>query len=212
MSPRPYNLGRRAESIERTRERILAATRDLLVRDGSRSTSLDEIARAADVARATVYYQFGSKVGLLEALVADIERRAGQAAVLEAVEVEDPGDAVRQAFLAGCRFWAAEHPLIRTLTGLAAVDGDIERVVADVQQHRLPLLTGLVERLGDAGYLSPALPSGRALDILWMLSSFEAFDQLFAGRQLPLDDVADILADVAIRALVARNDAGGARH
>ena len=175
MSPRPYNLGRRAESIEQTRERILAATRNLLVRDGFRSTSLDEIARAADVARATVHY-------------------------------------LRQAFLAGCRFWAAEHPLIRTLTGLAAVDGDIERIVADVQQHRLPLLRGLVERLGDAGYLSPALGSGRALDILWMLSSFEAFDQLFAGRQLPLDDVADILADVAVRALVVRSDGSAARH
>src|SRR4051794_27367075 len=121
MSPPPHNLGRRGGTIEQTRESILPATRDLLVRDGYRSTSLDEIARTADVARATVYYQFGSKVGLLQALVADIERRAGEAAVLEAVEVADPADAMRQAFLAGCRFWAAEHPLVRTLTGLATV-------------------------------------------------------------------------------------------
>src|SRR4051794_2783910 len=170
MSPRPYRLGRRAESIEQTRERILAATRDLLVREGYRSTSLDEIARTADVARATVYYQFGSKAGLLQALVADIERRAGQAGVGGAVEVDDPADALRLAFLEGCRFWAAEHPIVRTLTGLAAVDSDIERVIAEVQQHRLPLLTELVERLSAAGHLSPALPPGRALDILWMLS------------------------------------------
>jgi AcrR family transcriptional regulator len=202
MSPRAYRLGRRAESIEQTRERILVATRALLVRDGYRSTSLDEIARTADVARATVYYQFGSKAGLLEALVADIERRAGQAAVLDAVEVADPADAVRQAFLAGCRFWAAEHSLVRRLIGLAAVDSDIERVIADVQQHRLPLLAHLVERLDTAGRLSPDLCAGRALDILWMLSSFEAFDQLFAGRGLRVDDVAGMLADVAVRALV----------
>ena len=206
MSPRPYRLGRRAEGVEQTRDRILAATRDLLVRDDYRSASLDEIARTADVARATVYYQFRSKGGLLEALVADIERRAGQAAVLDAVEVTDPVDALQQAFLAGCRFWAAEHPLVRRLTGLAAVDSDIERVIAEVQHHRLPLLTHLVERLDAAGRLSPALPPGRALDILWMLSSFEAFDQLFAGRGLPVDDVAEILAGVAVRALLVHPD------
>src|SRR5215210_7243407 len=176
MSPRPYRLGRRTESIEQTRERILTATRDLLAREGYSSTSLDEIARTADVARATVYYQFGSKAGLLEALVADIEQRAGQAAVVDAVELADPVDALRQAFVAGCRFWAAEHPLVRRLSGMAAVDGDIERVLAEVQRHRLPLLTALVERLSAAGRLSRALPPGRALDILWMLSSFEAFD------------------------------------
>jgi AcrR family transcriptional regulator len=203
MSPRPYRLGRRAESIEQTRERILAATRDLLFRDGYRATSLDEIARTADVARATVYYQFGSKAGLLTALVADIERRAGQAAVVDAVEQSDPVDALRQAFLAGCRFWAAEHPLVRGLTGLAAIDSDIERVIAEVQRHRLPLLTGLVDHLSAAGRLSPALSPGRALDVLWMLSSFEAFDQLFAGREKPVDEVAEILADVAVRALVS---------
>ena len=202
MSPRPYRLGRRAESVEQTRERILAATRDVLVRDGYRSASLDEIARTADVARATVYYQFGSKGGLLEALVADIERRAGQAAVLDAVEHTDAADALRQAFLAGCRFWAAEHALVRRLTGLAAVDGDVARAIAEVQQHRLPLLAGLVERLDAAGRLSPGLPSERALDILWMLSGFEAFDQLFAGRGLPVGDVAEILGDVAVRALL----------
>jgi AcrR family transcriptional regulator len=206
MSPRPYRLGRRAEGVEQTRDRILAATRHLLVRGDYRSTSLDEIARTADVARATVYYQFGSKGGLLEALVADIERRAGQAAVHDAVEVTDPTDALHQAFLAGCRFWAAEHPLVRRLTGLAAVDSDIEHVIAEVQQHRLPLLTHLVERLDAAGRLSPSSPPARALDILWMLSSFEAFDQLFAGRGLPVDDVAEILAGVAVHALLVEPD------
>jgi AcrR family transcriptional regulator len=204
MSPRPYRLGKRAEGIEQTRERILDATRDLLVRDGYRSTSLDEIARTADVARATVYYQFGSKAGLLEALVADIERRAGQSDVVDAVEHTDPVGAVRRAFSAGCRFWAAEHALVRRLTGLAAVDNDIKQAIAEVQRHRLPLLAGLVTRLEEAGHLSPGLPAARALDILWVLSSFEAFDQLFAGRDRAVDEVADILADVAVRALVSQ--------
>ena len=36
MSPRQYRLGKRAETVEQTRERIIAATRELLARDGDR--------------------------------------------------------------------------------------------------------------------------------------------------------------------------------
>jgi AcrR family transcriptional regulator len=210
MSPRQYSLGRRAETIEQTRRRIIAATRELLARVGYHSTSLDEVARAADVARATVYYQFGSKAGLLEALVGDIERRAGQSAVADAVELTDPVDALRQAFLVGSRFWAAEQPLVRRLTGLAAVDDEIERAIADVGRNRLPLLAGLVERLDSAGQLSPEVSTRRALDVLWMLSSFEAFDQLFTERGLPVDEVAEVLADLAVRAVTPDNRDGRA--
>jgi AcrR family transcriptional regulator len=208
MSPRPYRLGRRAESIEQTRGRIIAAMRELLARDGYRSTSLEEVARAADVTRATVYYQFGSKAGLLEAVVGDIQRRAGQPAVADAVGVTDPIEALRRAFVVGCRFWAAEHPLIRRLTGLAAVDEEISRVIADVEQNRLPLLAGLVERLEAAGQLSPDVPPSRALDVLWMLSSFEAFDQLLTGRGLTVEEVAEILTDLAVRGLTTQNRDG----
>ena len=53
---------------------------------GFHRASLDEIARRADVARATVYHQFGSKLGVLGAVVEDFERRAGLAALAELVE------------------------------------------------------------------------------------------------------------------------------
>jgi AcrR family transcriptional regulator len=68
MSPRQYQLGNRAETVEQTRERIIDATRDLLAREGYPHGPVDHVARVADVAMATVYYQFGSKKGLIEAV------------------------------------------------------------------------------------------------------------------------------------------------
>src|ERR671932_1801692 len=99
MSPRQYRLGKRGEVVEQTRERIIDATRDLLAREGYPQASVDEVARVADVARATVYYQFGSKTGLIEAVVQDIQQRAGQEAVADSVGVADPVDALGQTFL-----------------------------------------------------------------------------------------------------------------
>jgi AcrR family transcriptional regulator len=69
MSPRPYRLGQRQAAIEPTRTRILSAARALLMSsDGYSRFSIEAVARQADVARMTVYHQFGSKIGFLEAL------------------------------------------------------------------------------------------------------------------------------------------------
>src|SRR2546425_469397 len=66
MSPRPYRLGQRQVAADENRSRILNAAREQLEEEAS--FSIDAVARRADVARMTVYYQFGSRRGLLEAL------------------------------------------------------------------------------------------------------------------------------------------------
>ena len=75
MSPRPYRLGQRQVAADETRARVLAAARDQLAKETS--FSIDAVARRADVARMTVYYQFGSKRGLLEALFDLLAARGG---------------------------------------------------------------------------------------------------------------------------------------
>ena len=201
MSPRSYRIGKRADSIQQTRARILGATRELLARDGYPQLPIDEVARRADVARATVYYQFGSKRGLLEAVVADVQRRAGQQQVVAAVELADPLQALRRSFELGCRFWASEHALVRKLSGLAAVDPEVGQVLAQAERQRLPLLTRLVERLASAGHLAAGYSQRQAVDVLWLLSSFQAFDQLFTARQLPVEEAAGVLFDLAAESL-----------
>jgi AcrR family transcriptional regulator len=204
MSPRQYRLGKRAEVVEQTRERIIDAMRELLALDGYPYASVDEVARVADVARATVYYHFGSKKGLIEAVVHDIQQRAGQEAVVASVDVVEPVDALRQAFVMGSRFWAAERDLVHKLTALAAVDADVRRIVAAVERDRLPLLARLVERLAGAERLVRSYSTEEALHVLWMLSSFEAFDQLFTGRGLPVEEVSRLLGDLAVATLTDR--------
>src|SRR5260370_9561179 len=67
--PRQYRLGQRQATTEQTGARIINAARELLAESsGFSGFSIDAVARQADVARMTVYHQFGSKIGLLEAL------------------------------------------------------------------------------------------------------------------------------------------------
>src|SRR5260370_10558477 len=78
MSPRPYKLGQRQASTGQTRARILSAARELLMAGQSFSGfSIEAVARQADVARMTVYHQFGSKIGLLESLFDSLATSGG---------------------------------------------------------------------------------------------------------------------------------------
>src|SRR5579875_2767074 len=91
--PRPYRLGQRQAASAQTRARILAAARELLmVPDNFSGFSVDAVARQADVARMTVYYQFGSKIGLLEALSDDLAARGEMERLPEAFQQPDPLD------------------------------------------------------------------------------------------------------------------------
>src|SRR5258708_3135744 len=73
---RAYVQRNRAAAAGETRAAILAAARELIPQAESR-LGVDEIARHAGVAVQTIYDQFGSKGGLLMAVVDDAQRSAG---------------------------------------------------------------------------------------------------------------------------------------
>src|SRR5260370_38951822 len=93
MSPRPYRLGQRKVLTEQARARILTAARELLMAsDGFSGFSIDAVARQADVARMTVYHQFGSKIGLLEALSDSLAAHGGMEQLASAFRPQEPLD------------------------------------------------------------------------------------------------------------------------
>src|SRR5262245_58594546 len=58
MTPRRYKLGRRAETAEETRQRLVTATFELHTEQGVRATSLKQIAERAGVSVGTAYHHF----------------------------------------------------------------------------------------------------------------------------------------------------------
>lgn len=201
MSPRPYQLGRRREQIDESRRRILAAARALLAETASYSAfTVDAVARRADVARATVYYQFESKTGLLEALCDALADDAGQlAGISAAMTSPDVGDAVAGVVAAFGRLWAVDRPAMRRLRAFGVLDPEVGAVVAARDQRRLHLAGVLVGRSGAAAGDSPVGDAETLARALWTLTSFETFDTLAGDR--PLTDVTPVVAALAAAVL-----------
>lgn len=49
--------------------------------------------------------------------------------------------------------------------------------------------------------VSPDVTADEATHLLWLLTSFDGFDQLYTGRSLPVDDVSRTLIAAAERSL-----------
>jgi AcrR family transcriptional regulator len=182
MTPRPYRLGQRQAAVDETRARILEAARDLLAAEaGVSAFTVDAVAEHAGVARMTVYYQFESKRGLLEALFDHFARR-GLVKPLRAVfERSEPLEALDAFVAAFCGFWASDRVALRRIRALAAVDPEIEQGVRARDQRRLDGLRVIVGRVSTQHRI--ARPIGEAVDILHALTSFEMFDALAGTRR-----------------------------
>jgi AcrR family transcriptional regulator len=83
-----------------TAQRILAAARRLLVRDGFKALSLSAIAAEAGEAKGSIRYHFGNKDGLVTALVDSLAHDANRALITECAALP-PGAARVHALLDG---------------------------------------------------------------------------------------------------------------
>jgi AcrR family transcriptional regulator len=142
--------------------------------------SIDEVAEQANVGRTTVFEQFGSKLKLLEAVEQDVSARAGVDKLLQALLVPDARASLRAAFQVGCHVWAREAEMFRKLFGLAIVDPEMRKVMAEKQQKRVALIDHLATQLEQQGCLKSGKTKRDAIETLSLLTSFEAFDALYA--------------------------------
>jgi AcrR family transcriptional regulator len=180
LTRKPYESALRAAAAHAKRERVVAAATQCLREEGGLSGfSLDSVAKAAGVTRLTVYNQFGSRRGLLEAVFDDIAARGRLATIPEALSLEDPLqglDAIIERF---CEFWSSDEAIARLHDAMAS---DTEFAIALTARHerRRKLLQALIKRLLPAD----ASPRQRrdAVDFVHAMTSFAMFRMLADSR------------------------------
>src|SRR3979411_2078216 len=106
MPRRAYVSSVRTAAAAEKRDRVLEAAAKLLREDASIARfSLDAVAKAAGVTRLTVYNQFGSRRGLLEAVFDEIARQGGLTRIVEVMAMRDARAALYRLVEIFCDFW-----------------------------------------------------------------------------------------------------------
>ena len=196
MTMRPYITARRRESVE-TVDRVLEAAERLIKEDAFHAATMDELAVAAGVSRATVFNRFGSKLGVLEALFTRGMEGPEMEAIQESLALEDPVAALDAVVEAGCAIWEACGFVVQQLQAVAILEPDAAALVDQQQDEQRADLQGLTRRLAKAGRLRPGLSQARATATLHMLTSLESFLWLREGYGLSLRQTRETLVELA---------------
>lgn len=172
---RPYVSALRQEQAARTRMLITEAAAELFVSEGYARTTVRAIAERAGVAPDTVYAVFGSKIGVLTAVLNARLAPSGEASVMDRAEsraVRDEPDQRSQLHrfaqdMAGVS--AQIRPIYEVLRTAGAAEPEVGQVFAEMERHRLAHMRQLAGWFARRGPL--AVSRDRAADILFVLAS-----------------------------------------
>ena len=203
MSPRAYKLGKREAAATETRSRILEAAREILADESATADlSMDAIARRADVSRLTIYYQFKSRPGLLEALYDQMAARGNLRRIAEVFHEPDVSVALEKLIHIFAAFWSSGPVVIRRLRGMAALDAEMAPGLRARDARRQHIARELLSRAASSQKIKVKIKSDElslTADVLSMLTSFETYDALArAGhKQKEIIDAVVKLARIA---------------
>jgi AcrR family transcriptional regulator len=203
MAPRKYDQKLRAESAEETRRRILDAVLERFSEAPTERVSVDQVARMAGVARSTVYLVFGSRAGLFDAVARDLLERGGFDRVVRATEDPDARRHLREGFYGTAHTFAAHRDAFRVLYSMASLDPDaVGGAIQRAEERRAGGMAYLASQLEQQQLLRDGVTPEDAAHLMFVLTSFDGFDLLFAGRGMTADQVAETFIDTAEHTLL----------
>jgi AcrR family transcriptional regulator len=197
MPKRHYISSVRAAAAAEKRDRVIqAATKLLRENTNIAAFSLDAVAKAAGVTRLTVYNQFGSRRGLLEAVFDVIARQGGLTRIEEAMAMPDPRIGLDRLVEIFCYFWNRDSAIGRLQEAMSA-DPELARALIERNERRRKTLEILVARIDRRKASSSARRD--AVDLIFALTSYAMFANLCSNR--PADEACRLIQSASRRAL-----------
>jgi AcrR family transcriptional regulator len=174
---RPYDSPLRRSQAAATRVAIIEAATRLFIQEGYGATSIDDIAAAAGVSRATVFTAVGGKAALLKtaydvALVGDDEpvpmpERPWAQGVRRATTAAGMLEAYADVILIVAGRIGAISEAIR---GAAAADPEVRTVWEKTEEERHIGARNIVRFAQERGGLRRGLDPDAAADVIWVLN------------------------------------------
>jgi AcrR family transcriptional regulator len=119
-------------------------------------TSLEEIAAAAGVSKATIYNRFGGRAGLIDAVIENLVAAEMHAIMDKALQAADPWQAIA-SYVTDRRDLQYREPAFTDALLMAYPDSG---QLAAIATAAIDMTTSLVQRCHDAGVIRPDFTAG----------------------------------------------------
>jgi AcrR family transcriptional regulator len=147
--------------------------------------TIAQIAEHADVAGSTIYALFGSKAGILRALMrraifnADYERIAS-----ELRGVADPIEQLRLTAAVARSIYDGESKEMALLRGASAFSPELKKLEREFEDRRYEIQSDRLANLFERQLQRPDVSLKQARDLVWMLTSRDVYRMLVIERKV----------------------------
>lgn len=177
---RPYHSRVRQRQAKETRQRILAAARELLASKGYARMTVEAIAEAAEVSPKTVSAVVGSKTAILAQLVSELVNPDTFATHIQHLldqlrTIQEPVQRLELVVQITRRVYESlisEFELLRT-EGVVA--HELAELAQQIEARRHQRQAYLIADLHEQGALRHDLSPEEATDVLWSLTSYDMY-------------------------------------
>jgi AcrR family transcriptional regulator len=183
MTTRVYASPAREAAAAEKKARVVAAATALLRQEKVTAVSLDAVAKAAGVTRLTVYNQFGSRRGLLEAVLDQVAHDAGFDRIGEVMQNADPRAALDHLIDLVCHAWGHDDSM-GGLHAAAQIDPEFAEAVDKRIERRRNAIRVLVNRMSAERPLGDAAKKD-LVDLLFAMTSYPVFGLLRSAKRSP---------------------------
>jgi AcrR family transcriptional regulator len=197
---RKYDNRRRRADAEARQRRIIDAAAALFTEQGFGATSIDQIAAAADVSPESIYAKYGSKAGVLSAVieVALVGDHDGIAVVDRAPGLADiSGTLYAARFADYAKFIRALNerlaPLIRVMEQATSSEPALKELRGRLHDIQKADCRHWIDQLGPRS-LRPGLSTEQAVDVMSMINTPYVYSLLTLDGDMTADDYEQWLA------------------
>jgi AcrR family transcriptional regulator len=199
MAPRKYEMGKRAAAVARTRGRIVAAAMKLYQEQPVTATSMQEVAREADVSPGTVLNHFESPDELAEAVVEELVRTLEAPTSAVFAGHRSPAERLRALSRSLARFFERSEPWFH----VHEREQETVQAFADGARRFDERVEELIrEALGSTAEAGAVL-------VIRVLLAPPTFAHLRSRGEMDADAAADLMTEVAVAWLEKRREKGG---
>lgn len=179
---RAYDASRRRIQAEARRGAVLDAARRQFVEVGMTGATIGGIAEAAGVSAQTVYAVFGSKGGLLIALLDELEAEVDSAAYASAIDAvaDDPGAQLGLIVRYHCDLFERGLDVIE-LARRSSSDPVVGAFVDEGNRRRREACGGWARSWRKSGALRDDVDVKTAADLLWVHCGADVFASFVLG-------------------------------
>ncbi len=190
MASTERSAGRPSQARTRlARAAVIDAARTLFVERGYAATTIEAVSTASEVPQATVYRLFGSKRGILKALL-DVSIAGDDQPVAlpqrpkvqTLLAAQDPENQIAGFVAIAAEVNARAAPVYRILVGAASSDPDVASLLADLNEQRRTGQGRLARALARSGALRSGLRERDAADSIYALMSPDVYRLLVVER------------------------------